>query len=463
MPAATALPVTLPRLTRFWLPLQATWLMMAVEGPFLAAIIARLPDPKFNLAAYGVAFAFAIIVEAPVIMMLSAATALVDARPGYRALRRYAHALNAAITVIMLVLLATGAMDWLLRGPLHLDPTVADLTARALWILLPWPAAIGYRRFYQGILIRAGLTRRVAWGTVLRLISMSAAALIARTAGLPGALTGAVALSAGVCTEAVASRLMAWRTVRELPDTAPPPAGADAARGGHGAADLSWRGLTAFYWPLALTSTISLAVHPLVTFFMGRAAAPLESLAVLPVINALVFLFRTPGLSYQETAIAMLGHGPQNLQPVLRFAGLLGIAASLGLTLVAWTPLARWWFEGVSGLTPELAAFARGPAQILAVMPLLSVALNLERALLVHGRRTAPVTSASALEVGVIAAVLALCVGPLGMIGATSAALAFLAGRLAANGHLLRPARSVVAMVAARRRPDVRPAATGTG
>ena len=59
----------------FWLPLAGTWLMMAVEGPFLAAIIARLPNPKENLAAFGIAFAFAAIVEPPVIMLLSASTA----------------------------------------------------------------------------------------------------------------------------------------------------------------------------------------------------------------------------------------------------------------------------------------------------------------------------------------------------------------------------------------------------
>ena len=49
----------------FWLPLAATWIMMSVEGPFLAAVIARLPEPRFNLAAYGVAFAFALLIEAP--------------------------------------------------------------------------------------------------------------------------------------------------------------------------------------------------------------------------------------------------------------------------------------------------------------------------------------------------------------------------------------------------------------
>src|SRR5688500_6886815 len=41
---------------RFWSPLAATWLMMAIEGPLLTAVNARLPDQEANLAAYGVAF-----------------------------------------------------------------------------------------------------------------------------------------------------------------------------------------------------------------------------------------------------------------------------------------------------------------------------------------------------------------------------------------------------------------------
>ena len=142
-------------------------------------MIARLAEPKLNLAAYGVAFAFAIIVEAPVIMMMSASTALVDARPGYLALRRFAHALNALITAAMVLALATPVMNWVLLDLVCLDADVAQLTYRALWILLPWPAAIGYRRFYQGILIRAGLTRRVAWGTMVRLLTMTGSAVAA--------------------------------------------------------------------------------------------------------------------------------------------------------------------------------------------------------------------------------------------------------------------------------------------
>ena len=50
---------------RFWAPLAATWLMMAVEEPFRAAVIARLPEAKINFAACGVAFAIAMLVESP--------------------------------------------------------------------------------------------------------------------------------------------------------------------------------------------------------------------------------------------------------------------------------------------------------------------------------------------------------------------------------------------------------------
>ena len=66
----------------FWFPLAATWLMMSAEGPYVAAIIARMPDAAYNLAAYGVAFSFAFMAEAPIIMMMK--TQLVTRAPPRR-------------------------------------------------------------------------------------------------------------------------------------------------------------------------------------------------------------------------------------------------------------------------------------------------------------------------------------------------------------------------------------------
>ena len=71
-------PLTFGRIFWFWLPLAAVWLMMGIEPPVVAAGVARLADPKVNLAAFGVSFAMALVLESPVIQLLGAATALVQ-------------------------------------------------------------------------------------------------------------------------------------------------------------------------------------------------------------------------------------------------------------------------------------------------------------------------------------------------------------------------------------------------
>ena len=112
--------ITYTKIFRFWIPLAATWLMMSIEGPFLAAVIARLADPKHNLAAYGVAFSLALIVEAPVIMILSASLALVAGKQSYFKLKRFIFFLNAIVTFIMAVCLLPPVFFFFTEGLINL-------------------------------------------------------------------------------------------------------------------------------------------------------------------------------------------------------------------------------------------------------------------------------------------------------------------------------------------------------
>lgn len=409
----------------FWAPLALQWLMMALEGPFLAAVIARLPDPTFNLAAYGVAFAFAILVESPVIMLMSASIALVADAESYRKLRNFAGALSVFATALLLLMLIPPVYHTVMSKALGLPPQVSQLVRGALWLLLPWPAAIGYRRFLHGILIRAGRTRRVAYGTAVRLAAMAGTALLLAPTTLPGAWVGAAALSAGVLVEALAAHVMAADAVRELLSgrVVPRSSSAQVGTGSYGA-------ITRFYYPLALTSLIGLTVHPLLTFFMGRAPAPVASLAVFPVVHALYFLFSAFGLSFQEAAIALLGPRCEHAASLARFGLGLAMAASGGLALVAFTPLSAVWFETVSGLPAELAALARVPTRVLVLLPALSVILAFQRAILVQQRTTPPITAATLLEVLAIAALFPVFGWGVGLMGVTAATAAFLGGRL---------------------------------
>lgn len=428
------LELTRRKIALFWLPLFASWLMMGLEGPFIAAIIARAAEAKFNLAAYGVAFSLGMLFESPIIMMLSAANALVRDRLTYLKLRRFNFALNTVITLAMLMVLLPPVFSWLTRSLIGLPPEVARLTRLATFILLPWPAAIGFRRFYQGILIGNGMPRRVAYGTVVRLASMAVTALLLYLfSSLPGACVGTAALSAGVVMEALASRIMAGPLLRRILESQIP-------AGGPGDS-LRYRHLAVFYFPLAMTSVLALAVHPLMSFFLGKSRLPIESLAVLPVVNALVFIFRSAGLSFQEAAIALLGRGQRDDRRIAQFAWLLALAASGILLLVAFSPVATGWFHVVSGLSMELAELAILPIRILAVMPALTVLLSFQRSHLVKKGKTRPITVATAIEVVVIAGLLLLAVSRTELVGVTAAALAAVSGRLCAIAYLLRIGR----------------------
>ena len=424
--------LTYGRIFTFWLPLASTWLMMAVEGPYLAAIIARLANPTENLAAFGVAFALAIIIEAPVIMLMAASTTLVDDDTSYRALRRFTLGLGVLLTVVQLVVVFPPVFNWVAMSLVGLPHDVARLAHHGLAIMLPWPLAIGYRRFLQGLLIRNNLTRRVAYGTAMRLVTMSVVAFLgAQIPGLSGVHVGTLALSFGVVVEAVASRWMTREVVAKLAAGAPAPT----------RTPLTFGNISSFYLPLALTSVMVTGIQPAVTFFMGQARYPLESLAVLPVIHGLTFIFRALGLSFQEVGIAMFGHGWENYQSIRNFGYGLAAVTATGLVVIAYTPLATVWFEQISGLTPELAAFALAPTKILAWLPACSVWMAFQRATLVHARETRPITWASLVELAVVVAVLAATIVSLSWTGAVAAAAAILAGRVVGNVWLILPAR----------------------
>ena len=184
-----------------------------------------------------------------------------------------------------------------------------------------------------------------------------------------------------------------------------------------------------FYYPLALTSVLILGVNPVVTFFVGQSRLAIESLAVLPVVNSLVFLFGSVGLAFQEVGIALVGRGREGYPALRRFALVLAVCGAGGLTLVAFTPALNLWLEVVSGLSPDLASVASLPIRLLSVMPALTVIISFQRAMRVAAKDTPPITWATVLEV--VGIVVGLWMGIRGFhwVGATAAASALLLGR----------------------------------
>ena len=149
-------------------------------------------------------------------------------------------------------------------------------------------------------------------------------------------------------------------------------------------------------------------------------------------------------LAYQEVTIALLGERQEQLPSLRRFALSLGLVTTGCLAVFGLTPFSSVWFETISGLTPDLAAFAILPTILFIPLPFLSAFLSLERGILIKARLTRPVTLATATEVVCIAVGFPLMVQAFGWAGVTAAAGASLAGRVAAVSILIPSAVRVV-------------------
>lgn len=383
---------------RTWLPLAASWAVMGMEMPLVSAVIARQVDPAVHLAAYGgVVFPVALIVEAPVIMLLAASVALARDAASHQLIYRIMMVLGAALTVLHALLAFTPLFDLVLVPLFTPPPEVVEPARLGLKIMLPWTWAIGYRRFHQGSLIRFGRSHHVSIGTVLRLLAVLVVALVAAfVLDTPGIVTATAAIAVGVTVEAVYSGLAARPVIagalQQAAKVVPP---------------LTLSAFMVFFVPLVLTSLLSLLVQPIGSAAMARMPQALESLAVWPVASGVLFILRALGFALNEVVVALLDR-PGAYRALRRFTLRLTVVL-LGVTaLVAFTPLSRLWFAGFSGLSPELTALATLGFGWALLWPSLDALRNLVQGVAVFTKRTTAISWSMVIFLGVTGVALAV-------------------------------------------------------
>lgn len=413
--------VRIGEVLRAWWPLAASWVLMGAELPMLSAVVARLEAPEIHLAAYGgVVFPIALIVEAPIIMMLTASTALAKDRASYRALGRVMHGLSAAMTAVHALVAFTPLYDLIIVELLEVPAAVVEPGRLGLAVMLPWTWAIASRRFNQGVLIRGGRQRLIGVGTALRLTVGAVTLAIGYSAGAPGIVVATTTVIAGVTAEWLFAQVTVRPTLRAMDEGDP----AGVLRG---------RAFVRFYLPLAFAPLITLIVQPIGAAAISRMPEALASLAVWPVVSGLLFLLQGAGLALNEVVVAMVER-PGAAAALRRFAWLLGgvMAAVVG-ALVA-TPLAGLWFGGVSGLRPELAAMAVVGLGLGLPIAATRAIESWYQGVLVHGRQTGAITESVAVFLVVCTGVMLAGVDVGGWPGLWVAIAGFSVGRVAETG-----------------------------
>lgn len=413
---------------------------MGVELPMVTAVIARLADPEVHLAAYGsVVYPVALVVEAPIIMLLAASTALCSDWDSYRKVRRFMLGAGALLTAVHVAIAFTPLFDLVARRLIDAPEAVIEPGRLGLKLLTPWTWSIAYRRFQQGVLIRFEHSRPVTLGTGVRLIAnASVLALGVLHGGLPGVAVAASGVSAGVMAEAAfigwSVRPVLHERLRPAPRRAEP---------------LTRLGFLRFYVPLALTPLMTLVIQPIGAASMSRMPAAMASLAAWPGVHGLIFLTRSAPLALNEVVVALLGlpGGPRALR---RFTGLLAASMVGILTVLAVTPLGRLWFGGVTGLEPGLVELSSTALFFGLLMPGYTALQSWFTGALVHSGRTRAITEAVALYLVVSTVLLVVGVHLQRYTGIFFALAAFTTGGVLQTTWLWRRSRAALAAVSDR-------------
>lgn len=382
----------------FWLPLFASWLLMTAEGPFVSAVINRLPDEVIMLAAQGIVVSLSVLIESPIINLLATSTALVKDRPTYLLVRRFTIHWAIFLTIVTALLAFTPLFDLVVIDLLNTPEEVAVWVRPGLQIMTFWSAAIAWRRFLQGVLIHFGYTRRVAWGTAIRLASSAGtAALLGLYSDFPGVIIGGSALMAGVISEAAYATI----AVRPLLNDQ-----LSEANSQNEEPEMTYRELFWFHLPLAGTSVLALLAQPLVTSSLARLQNPTISLAAWPVVFQVTLMARAAAFAWPEAVIS-LSKDRESFLPIRRFTISMAVAITILLALFVFTPLSSAYIFVVQDMTQVVGELAQSSLALFLFFPALAVFTSWLRGLLIKQRVTNQVNIGMAINLTLTAVMLA--------------------------------------------------------
>jgi progressive ankylosis protein len=327
---------------RFYLPLALSWIFMAIESPIALSVISRMANAEINQAAFQPLMALALLIESPVIDLLTTATTLGKDRQHFEQLSRFAWRIMIFVTVVHTIVAVTPLYWTITLDLINLKREVAEAARPGLILMIPWSAFIGWRRYLQGLMIRHGQTRLIGYGTAIRMGTMSLVALaLFLYSSLPSISIVSISLISSVGAEAIFAHFASRAVIQshlasDNPELNP----------------LTLRFLARFHLPLTATTIVTILSQPLISTALARSPEPILALGSFQVASSLIWLHRTIVFALPEVVITLYRHGNADAQ-LRKFCLMIGLITTGTLGLTAATNLDSWIFRVILGVTSE--------------------------------------------------------------------------------------------------------------
>lgn len=414
------------QLIQLWqqfIPLSLSDVTMALGDPLTTTTLAHLPDPRTNIAAVGVAKAIAIFCESPIIMLLHTSNALAPTQASRRALWKFALIASGAMSLLLALTTIPAVFAIVGEGWLGVSPSLSGTIRSVLTIAILWPLAIGWRRYFQGLLIHSGQSYAVAQAGIVRLLVVGIILAGGFTLKANGAVVAGMSLVWGVIAEAVAVTYLARKLgATKLPELiSTPELPQDVA------------GVWKFYAPLGGTMMLVWGARAALVGIVARAEDGAIALVAWPAAWGLVLVIANSTRMVQQIIIRNRQLLPDRL--LITFAMTVGIVCSLILLSVSGTSIsaaAIGWFVGND---EELIARVRPVLLICTVIPLCVSVQNAIQGFLVSEGHTWGINQAAWIG-SIVMLGTAYLGAQSGQNGAIAAAIGMILGNIMEIGYL---------------------------
>lgn len=340
--------IKLKDLFKTWWPIAISWVLLALEPMFFSSIISRYPNAKVNLAAYGnVAWMIPIVIQSPIMLIQAASASLCKDKETFYKLRKFANWMGVGLTTLHVLIAVTPLYFFVVRTILNVPEEVVVVARQGLIFMIPWAGSISYRRFHQGILVRFGHTRRMSFGTILRLISdVACVALLSLIPGINGLAVATAAQGFSVFLEGAYVGIVTQPVIKK------------ELKSNNGEEIISWKSFAKYYTPFMLNSIIFILYNPMNSAAMGRLPFALASLATWPVVNGFAHMINNLGQACREVTLTYIRH--EGAFPIIRrFCLIVGVISLVILSLFCFTPLFNWYLTVVVSLPSDLIQYAK--------------------------------------------------------------------------------------------------------
>jgi hypothetical protein len=401
---------------RFYFPLALSWIFMAIESPVSVGVLSRLPQPDLSTAAFFVMMSLALWIESPVIDLLSTSTTLARNRADFFLLQKFVYYVLGFVTAVHAAFAFTPLFGLFVHKILGVPEDVVLAAQPGFQIMTLWSACIGWRRFLQGVLIRFGETKRVGFGTFVRVSTMSVSAtLLYLFSNFRGIEIASICLMASVASESLYIHLAAAPIVRRNFEL------------GHEYPEkpLTMKQLLAFHAPLTATTTVMMLGSPLVAWALAKSENSTVVLAGWQVSSTLAWLCRTIVFALPEVVITLY-RDQQSAIKLRRFCLGVGIATSGILLLCAGLGIDLLFFTKILHASGNVAAVAHTAFLSVAALPFIGALQSYVRGMLTAHHLTVARFTAVIVATCSLGLFLFLTIA-FGLAGVVSAALALTA------------------------------------